>query len=49
MIGASTVDRRQQLVTLELTTAGSLVDAVSTHTIGLVSSDYVVDRLRAHG
>ena len=49
VIGANTVDAATYTVTLEVTTAGSLVDAISTYTIGLVSSDYVVDRSEARG
>lgn len=49
VIGANTVDATTYTVTLEVTTAGSLVDAISTYTIGLVSSDYVVDRSEARG
>lgn len=49
VIGANTVDADNYLVTLELTTTGSLVDAISTHSIDLVSSDYVIDRSEATG
>lgn len=49
VIGESSVDASRQQVTVELTTAGSLVDAVSTHTIGLVSNGYVVNESIAQG
>lgn len=42
VIGESTVDSDRSLTTVDLTTYGSLIDAVSSHTIGLVNSDYVV-------
>jgi hypothetical protein len=42
-IGESTVDPARNQTTLILTTYGSLIDAVSGYSIGLVSSGYVVD------
>ena len=49
VIGESTVDPDRNLTTVDLTTYGSLVDAVSTHTIGLVSNGYVVEESIAQG
>jgi len=49
VIGQSTVDDGRNLTTLELSTPGSLIDAVSSHTIGLVSNGYVVSESAAQG
>jgi len=48
-IGESTFDAERSLTTLSITTPGSIVDAVSAHTIGLVSNGFVVGESEATG
>jgi hypothetical protein len=43
-IGDTSVDHDTSTTVVELVTAGSLDDAVSTYTVGLVSGGYVVER-----
>lgn len=48
-IGAGSVTSDPVTVTLEVTTDGAIVDAVSAHTIGLVSAGYVVTESASSG
>lgn len=49
VIGESTVDPARNQIDLALTTSGSLVEAVSGYSIGLVSSGYLVDESASQG
>lgn len=49
LIGETTVDPAASTTTVELTTPGTLVSAVSSYTVGLVSAGYVVDRSEQEG
>lgn len=49
VIGEGTFDAERSLTTLSVTTPGSIVDAVSAHTIGLVSNGFVVGQSEAQG
>jgi len=48
-IGETSMDRDANTTVVDLTTVGNLVSAVSTYTIGLVSSGYIVDRSEGQG
>ncbi len=49
VIGRTSMDRDAKTTVVDLTTEGNLVSAVSTYTIGLVSSGYIVDRSEEQG
>jgi len=48
-IGETSMDRDAKTTAVDLTTVGNLVSAVSTYTIGLVSSGYIVDHSEGQG
>jgi len=48
-IGETSMDRDAKTTVVDLTTVGSLVSAVSTYTVGLVSSGYIVDQSEEQG
>lgn len=49
VIGETSVDRDSATTSVELVTAGSRDEAVSTYTVGLVSGGYVVERSEPEG
>ena len=48
-IGETSMDRDAKTTVVDLATTGNLVSAVSTYTIGLVSSGYIVDQSEEQG
>jgi len=49
VIGQTSMDRVAKTTVVDLITQGTLISAVSTYTIGLVSSGYVVDQSLEQG
>ena len=49
VIGQTSMDRAARTTVVDLATGGSLISAVSTYTVSLVSSGYVVDQSLGQG